>query len=66
MSITLQHGGISIEIIDGPYLSNGQATPEAISHYTSLVVSIDTLSSTPHKSFCLFTTTSGSTKRSAS
>lgn len=43
MSIAFQHAGTPVEVLDGPYLSNGQPTREAVAHYSTLIADIDGL-----------------------
>lgn len=43
MSVTLQHAAVSVEVLDGPYLCNGQPTSEAVAYYTTLIVNLDEL-----------------------
>ena len=43
MSITLQHAGTNVEVLDGPYLSHGQPTPVAVVYYSTLIANIGEL-----------------------
>ena len=34
--IKLKHGGVPVTVFDGPYISDGRPTKEAVAYYTSL------------------------------
>jgi len=43
MSIAFQHAGANVEVLDGPYLCNGQLTPDAVAYYSALIANIGDL-----------------------
>jgi hypothetical protein len=43
MDIRLVHRGIEITVLDGPYVVDGKATPDAITYYTDLIERLDEL-----------------------
>ena len=43
MSVSLHRDGVEVEIMDGPYLSDGEPTAKAVADYTHLIGQLESL-----------------------
>jgi hypothetical protein len=43
MDVTLNENGVTIMVLNGPYLDNGRPTESAVSYYTDLIARLDEL-----------------------
>lgn len=43
MDVTLNHGGVEITVLDGPYLQDGRPTDRAVADYTQLMARLEEL-----------------------
>jgi len=43
MDVTVTHAGVRITVMSGPYVGGGSPTPDAVSYYTRLIASLDSI-----------------------